>query len=196
MHRKSPSLLLAGALLAASLPAFATVTAPAPVTLAAPKNLAPDPRDGMMDQLIAGLLERDHYSNRPLDATLSQQIFKHYLEDLDPNRSYFTQTDVDGISSLKLTLGDDIKDGRVQPAFDIYNLYQKRVGERLQYALELLSKEPDFTVQESYTYDRTKAPWAKDSAELDDLWRKRIKNDAINLMLAGKTWPQAADTLR
>ncbi|HEV2322003.1 MAG TPA: carboxy terminal-processing peptidase, partial [Gammaproteobacteria bacterium] len=193
---KSPSLLLAGALLAACIPAFATVTAPAPVTLAAPKSVEPDPRDGMMDQLIAGLLQRDHYSNRPLDETLSRQIFKHYLEDLDPNRSYFTQADVDSISGLKLTLGDDIKDGRVQPAFDIYNLFQKRVAERLQYALQLLSKEPDFTIKESYSFDRSKAPWAKDSAELDDLWRKRVKNDAIGLMLAGKTWPQAADTLR
>ncbi|HEU5399447.1 MAG TPA: carboxy terminal-processing peptidase [Gammaproteobacteria bacterium] len=196
MHRKSPSLLLAGVLLVASIPTFATVTAPAPVTLVAPKAIVPDPHDAVVDEVIAGLMERAHYSNRPLDDTLSQQIFKHYLEDLDPNRSYFTQGDVDSISGMKLTLGDDIRDGRLQPAFDIYNLFQKRVAERLQYAMQLLSKEPDFSVQERYTFDRSKAPWAKDSAELDDLWRKRVKNDAISLLLAGKTWPQAADTLR
>jgi carboxyl-terminal processing protease len=70
------------------------------------------------------------------------------------------------------------------------------VDQRIQYALKQLDKEPDFTVKESYVFDRSKGPWAKDSTELDDVWRKRVKNDVIGLLLAGKTWPQAQETLR
>ena len=187
--------LLAGGLLAAAVSAYATVAAPAAATSAL-KPISPDPHQALVDETVTGLLQRYHYSKRPLDAGLSQAIFKHYLEDLDPNRSYFLQSDIDGLAGDKLTFGDDIRDGELQPAFDIYNLFQKRVSERLQYALQMLGHEPDFTVNESFVFDRTKAPWAKDSAELDDLWRKRVKNDLIGLMLAGKTWPQAADTLR
>ena len=198
MRHKSLLLpLLAGGLIAASIAGLAAVTAPAPAaTAAAPKAISPDPHQALVDEAVAGLLQRYHYSKRPLDAAMSQEIFKHYLEDLDPNRSYFLQSDVDSFANDKLTLGDDIRDGDLQPAFDIYNLFQKRVSERLQYALKMLEHEPDLGVNESFVFDRQKAPWAKDGAELDDLWRKRVKNDIIGLMLAGKTWPQASDTLR
>ena len=199
MRHKSLLLpLLAGCLIAASIASLAAVSAPAPAasTTTAPKAITPDPHQALVDEAVAGLLQRYHYSKRPLDAAMSQEIFKHYLEDLDPNRSYFLQADVDGFANDKLTLGDDIRDGDLQPAFDIYNLFQTRVSERLQYALKMLEHEPDFTANESFVFDRTKAPWAKDGAELDDLWRRRVKNDVIGLMLAGKTWPQASDTLR
>ena len=186
--------LLAGGLLA-SATSLASVAAPAAVT-ATPKLISPDSREVPVDETIAGLLQRAHYLQQPLDAAMSQKIFKHYLEDLDPNRSYFRQSDIDGIAGDKLTLGDDIRDGKLQPAFDIYNTFQKRVSERLQYALQMLAHEPDFTVKERFVFDRSKAPWAKDDAELDDLWRQRVKNDVLNLLLAGKTWPQASDTLR
>ncbi len=198
MSHKHPLLpLLAGALLAAATAGFAAVTpSPAASTIAAPKPIAPDPHQALVDEAVAGLLQRYHYSKRPLDAALSQEIFKHYLEDLDPNKSYFLQSDVDSFANDKLSFGDDIRDGELQPAFDVYNVFQTRVSERLDYALAMLQHEPDFTVKEDFVFDRSKGPWAKDKAELDDLWRKRVKNDVLSLLLAGKTWPQASDTLR
>ena len=195
-HKPLLPTLLAAALLAVSAAGFATVTAPAASTAAPPKPIAPEARQVPVDETIAGLMQRAHYAQQPLDAAMSQKIFKHYLEDLDPNRSYFLQSDIDSISATKLTLGDDIRDGHLQPAFDIYNIFQKRVGERQHYALQMLTHEPDFTVKERFVFDRSKAPWAKDDAELDDIWRQRVKNDVLNLLLAGKTWPQASDTLR
>lgn len=188
-------LIFIGTLLTAS--AYCASTAPAAgSTLAQLPALLPQPRETLVDEAIAGILTRYHYGNQPLDKALSEQIFKHYLQNLDPNRSYFLQSDIDGFASYRDDLDNAIRDGNLKPAFVIYNVYQQRVQQRIQYALGLLDHEPDFNINEDYIYDRDKAPWATSTAELDDIWRKRVKNDVIGLLLAGKTWKQAAEVLR
>ncbi|HEX7770212.1 MAG TPA: carboxy terminal-processing peptidase, partial [Dokdonella sp.] len=77
----------------------------------------------------------------------------------------------------------------------IFNLYEQRVAERVTYARGLLPKGFDFATDESYQFDREKTPWAKSEAELDDLWRKRIKNDWLRLKLAGKQAKDIRETL-
>ncbi|MDE2273115.1 MAG: carboxy terminal-processing peptidase, partial [Gammaproteobacteria bacterium] len=169
---------------------------PAAASIAPLPALSPLPRETLVDQAVAGILERYHYNKAPLDQALSQLIFAHYLQNLDPNRSYFLQSDIDRFAPYRDTLDDAIRTGNLRPAFAMYNVYQERVQQRIQYALGLLAKEPDFKVKESFVYDRSKAPWAADVTQLDDLWRKRVKNDALGLLLAGKTWPQTVDILR
>ena len=105
----------------------------------------PTPSDALVDQTIAGLLQRYHYGERTLDDAQSGVIFDQYLEDLDPNKSYFLQSDIDGFAVEQAELDDDIRDGDLQPAFDIFNVFQKRVDQRIQYALKQLDKEPDLT---------------------------------------------------
>ncbi len=158
--------------------------------------LNPQPREALVEQAISGILARYHYGNQPLTDTLSQQIFKHYLANLDPNRSYFLQSDIDDFAPYQHDLDDAIRNGNLKPAYAIYNVYQQRVQQRIQYALGLLDHEPDFKIKEDYVYDREKAPWAVSTSELNDIWRKRVKNDMIGLLLAGKTWKQTADILR
>lgn len=158
-------------------------------------DLSPQPRETLIDEAIAGILTRYHYGKARLDTTLSQKIFTHYLQDLDPNRSYFLQSDIDSFAPYRDTLDDAIRNGNLKPAFAIYNVYQKRVEQRIQYALKLLAHEPSFDAKESYTYDRSKAPWAASAAQLDDIWSKRVKNDEIGLLLAGKTWKETAAVL-
>ncbi|HEY1992184.1 MAG TPA: carboxy terminal-processing peptidase [Gammaproteobacteria bacterium] len=197
MRHKLRLLLISAAALLVSLPAWAALTPPpAAASFAAAKAVEPEPHDALIDQVIAGILQRYQYEHRPLDDAQSALIFDQYLQDLDGGKSYFTQADIDSFAPNRSKLDDDIRAGNVQPAFDIYNVFQKRVDQRIQYALKLLDKQPDLTVKESFAFDRSKAPWAKDSAELDDIWRKRVKNDVIGLLLAGKTWTQAQETLR
>ena len=197
MRHKLSRLLIPAAALFVFVSVFAAVTPPpAAASFAAAKDVQPESQDGLVDQVIASILQRLQYEHRPLDDAQSALIFDQYLQDLDPGKSYFLQADIDSFAHDRLKLDDDIRAGNVQPAFDIYNVFQKRVDQRIQYALKQLEKEPDLTVKESFVFDRSKAPWAKDSAELDDIWRKRVKNDVIGLLLAGKTWAQAQETLR
>jgi len=180
----------------AATPAMAPATAIAAALSTPPKDVVPDYHNAAVDQAITGQLQRYHYGDRTLNDAESAVIFDQYLQDLDPNRSYFLQSDIDSFSVHKAKLDDDIRTGTLQPAFDIFNVFQQRVDQRIQYALKQLDKQPDLTVKESYVFDRSKGPWAKDTTELDDVWRKRVKNDVIGLLLAGKTWPQAQETLR
>ncbi len=124
-----------------------------------------------------------------------QQIFKRYLDSLDSDRLFFTQTDIDRFADYKTKLDDAIYDQDLTAPFAIFNLYEQRVGERVAYARGLLPKGFDFSADESYQFDREKTPWAKSEAELDDLWRKRIKNDWLRLKLASKTDKDIRDTL-
>ncbi|MDE2234104.1 MAG: carboxy terminal-processing peptidase [Gammaproteobacteria bacterium] len=195
MRNKHFNLLIALCMFAAAnvhafspAPAAGTALAQLPV-------LKPQPRQALVDEAIAGILTRYHYGNQPPANELSKQVFTHYLENLDPNRSYFLQSDIDGFAHYEKDLVGAIQAGNLKPAFAIYNVYQQRVQQRIQYALRLLNHEPDFNVNEDYVYDRSKLPWASSVAELDEIWRKRVKNDVIGLLLAGKSWKQAATIL-
>ncbi|MCG6507341.1 tail-specific protease, partial [Vibrio parahaemolyticus] len=92
-------------------------------------------------------------------------------------------------------LDDQLKVGNNQIAFDLYNLSMEKRFDRFQYALSLLDHEITFDTDESIELDRSKAAWPKDQAEVDELWRKRVKYDALNLKLAGKEWPEIKETL-
>src|SRR5256886_3158884 len=89
-----------------------------------------------------------------------------------------------------------IRTGDIDPAYLIFARFQQRNRERMQHAIELLKSEPDWTANESFAFDRAHAAWPLDQAAMDELWRKRVKNDALSLMLTGKAWPDAAEVLR
>ena len=146
--------------------------------------------------IVTKVLDKFHYRQVPLDDAMSAKVFERYLESLDPNRSFFTRKDIDGFDGLRPRLDDALRAGDLEPGFKIFQVFRKRVEERTGYALKLLKAPFDFTVNEHYEFDREKAPWAKDKAALDDLWRKRVKNDALSLRLAGKKDDEIRETLR
>lgn len=147
------------------------------------------------DEIINTILTRYHYSKFSLDDSLSNVIFNRYLKSLDYNRSYFLASDIDKFDKYKFELDNDIKDGNLSPAYKIFNVFRQRVNERLDYAESLLKKGFDFNKSETLRLDRDKEPWAKDTTELNELWRKKVKNDALNLVLAGKKWPDIQSLL-
>jgi len=156
----------------------------------------PTMRQQLLAPRIASILEQTHYSRRPIDKEFSAQVFDHYLNALDGQRSYFLASDVAAMQAWRNSFDEMIHTGQVDPAFVIFARLQERNRERIRYAIGLLDKEPDWKLNENYTFDRDKAPWPANAAELDELWRLRVKSDALSLMLTGKSWPEAADTLR
>ena len=148
-------------------------------------------------RLVYGLLSDSRYAYRPraLDATLSQEVFKRYLEALDPGKMFLTAGDVASVSQYRATLGESIRSGKVEPAWTIFALYRKRADERIAYARTLLKRDFDFTGSERYEYDREDAPWAADQATLDALWLQSVKNDWLRLKLAGKAPEEIRRTL-
>ena len=145
--------------------------------------------------LSAEILTRYHYRRIPLDDASSSKIFDYYLKALDGEKIYFLQADIDSFANARTKLGDAILDEDLSIPFGIFNVYQQRITARIAYARSLLKKGFDFERKESYQYMREKAPWPQTEDEMNDLWRKRVKNDWLRLKLAGKDPKSIADTL-
>src|SRR5690554_1569261 len=149
--------------------------------------------------LIARQLQFTHFRNLGISDELSGDVFDAYLTYLDNQRIYLTQQDIDTLSSVRGRLGSALKTGQLQPGFDIYNLVQKRVIERLNYALKIIDEgigELDFEGNDKIRVDRSEAPWEADSAALDQLWIKRIKNAVLAQRLNGTEDDVIEDNLR
>jgi carboxyl-terminal processing protease len=138
------------------------------------------PDEGQVCISVARLLEQGHYSKRKLDDTLSKQFLKNYLDTLDFTHLFFTQKDVDDFTAkYAVALGDDVLLGNPDPAFDIYNVYKKRVEDRVAKIKTLLTGTFDFARNETIELNRQKSPWPKDDADADSLWRLRIKGEYL-----------------
>ena len=133
-------------------------------------------------------LQSKHYKAVEIDDNFSSTVFDSLLDTLDGSHSYFLKSDVDKLSAHRYTLDDSLQSGSVEAGFEIYNLYYKRVLERLIYSIERIENDipgMDFTIDEYIVIDREDAPYAINVAELDEIWRLRIKNSVLGLRLTG-----------
>ena len=169
---------------------------PSPAVPASAAVLAPTEQENYVARRVADIVSREHYRRAPLDDHLSSLILDRYLDAIDGARSYFYASDIAEFERYRYELDDAIKSGDVEPAFVIFRRYQQRSRERMAYAIELLKQKPDFDVDESFNFDREKEPWPANAAEMNELWRKRVKNDGLSLVIAGKQWPEVSDMLR
>jgi carboxyl-terminal processing protease len=186
-----PALVIACGLLAG--------TAQAPVAKAVAtansQDLVPTERQRRVSKLVSNVIERSHYRQSAINDPVSALVLDRFIEQLDGGRSYFLASDLAEFEKFRYQLDDAVLSGKLEPVFAIFNRFQMRNRERVTYALELLKSEPDFTVDEAFEFDRAKAPWAKSAADLNEIWRQRVKNDAISLMLTEKPWLETRDIL-
>jgi carboxyl-terminal processing protease len=170
--------------------------------------LAPESQHATASKRITARFTRGHYKKVSISDSLSQEVFERYIKQLDYSRNIFLATDISDLQKHSLEFDDAFARGKLNIAYDIYNLNMQRRLERYEYALNLLDSNTsesndetvpvspfDFTKDEVYAYDREEAPWAKSTAELDELWRVKVKSDVLNLILAGKEWPKAKEVL-
>jgi carboxyl-terminal processing protease len=181
----------------ALLPLTLAVAAGAPALKSAPTPMAPTDAQAATTTLVYGLLSDSRYAYRPrqLNDQLSAEIYRRYFDSLDSEKLFFTQGDMNRFAPYRTQLDDAIKNQDLKPAYDIFDTYQRRVDERVAYARGLLAKPFDFSVKESWAYDREKASWAPDTAQLNEIWRKYVKNDALRLKLAGRSQDEIRKTL-
>ena len=159
-------------------------------------DLAPASKHTNLDMTIANLLTHYHYRQEQLDDALSATILDTYIQALDFNRSYFLASDIASFKKYRSDLDNHLLNGNLSPAFEIFNVYQQRVAERTARIQKQLDQDIDFRIDESLELDRRNAAWMSSQAELDELWRKRLKNELLTLMLAGKDLAGAKETLK
>ncbi len=156
----------------------------------------PDSKYKIEDQLITSILTRYHFKQFNINDSLSEVIFNRYIDALDHGKNYFLQSDIDLFNKQKDQLDDKLLNGDVQFYYDVFNVYLKRLNERIAYVDDILNNEFDYSSDEKYDYDRDKSDWAKNQNELNELWRKRLKNDALTYKLNGKDWEFIQKTLK
>lgn len=147
-------------------------------------ELQPDPQQRRTALVIAQVLEGFHYTKPDIDDTLSRLAFERYLESLDPNRNFLTKQDLRAFDRYRNLFDDALLNGHLDPAFEVFRVFRAKVEKRIAHAKQLLDRDAfDFTLDESYRFDREDAPWAENEAELDEIWRKRVKNDVLSRRL-------------
>lgn len=165
--------------------AFVSVTNAFALQRTAPE-LAPSQRQIETIQLATNILKRFPYKALDLDSAMSRRIFNRYIKALDPDKSVFLQSDIDRLSRDVHSLAKEIEEGNLTIPFEMFRLYEQRITERLTFARALLDDGFDFTVEESYQINRDKEPYPESEAEVREIWRKRVKNEWLQLKLAGK----------
>ena len=171
------------------------LTAGAMPTALAATELRPLPQQGHAAHLTAELLGHYHYRPVSFDAVFSEKIFAQYLKALDAEKAFFVQSDIDQWTDARGKLREVFLKEDLAIPFAVFNRYCERAEERFTYARTLLKQGFDFTQNENYRYRRDKEPWLRSEDEARELWRKRVKNDWLELKLAGKDDGSIVDTL-
>ncbi len=145
-----------------------------------PEDTLRTTREMQIDLLVSlRYIDKNHYKDINLNDELSQKVLKRYLDTLDPNKQYFYASDIEKFKLNELDIDNQFKQGNPQLGFDIYKVLRKRIRERQDYAIDLLEKGFDFTIDEDYLLDRSDSNWPTNTAEMNDIWRKRVKNAVI-----------------
>lgn len=152
---------------------------------------------GREAKVITYILDNNHYRKITLGDSLSSVILDEYIKGLDNNKTYFTTADLQTFEKYRDKLDDLIRAENVEVAYLIYNSFRRRFDERMNYIMtQLITQKFDYNVDEYYESDRDKEPWCKSDAELNEVWRKIIKSQALSLKLAGKSQEEIEKMLK
>jgi len=167
-----------------------------PIQNLSAEELKPKDSHSVAAPVIAKLLRQYHYNHQKIDDALSSETLDLYIESLDRSRLYFLASDISEFDKFRYTLDDIVFSGDLGPVFQIFNTWKTRVEQRIEFATNRLDKEFDFTIDENLTLDRSEAEWAITSGELDELWRKKLKNEALGLKLADQESSKIKEKLK
>tara|TARA_S200000501_G_scaffold377954_1_gene438325 strand:- start:3110 stop:5167 length:2058 start_codon:yes stop_codon:yes gene_type:complete len=157
--------------------------------------LYPKQKHREQSKLIHQLLTKYHYKKINLSDTLSKKILDRYISSLDPNKEYLFSSDIKYFSQYDEKIDDYITSGYLEPAYEIFTIYHERVKKRINYVFSMLENEPDFSTLEKLNTDRKETDWFDSVDEMDNYWRKKIKNAILNLKILGKDWESNKETL-
>ena len=157
--------------------------------------LYPNSKHREQSKLIHQLLTKYHYKKINLNDSLSEKILDKYISSLDPNREYLYASDINYFKQYERQMDDYITSGYLEPAYEIFTVYHERVKNRIDFVFSMLENEPNFSIEEELFLDRKDLDWFQDVEEMDNYWRKKIKNAVLNLKILGKDWSSNKETL-
>jgi len=158
-------------------------------------NIMPDEKQALVCKEIVKLIETYNYKKIKVNDSISSVVLDRYIKDLDPSKYYFTATDIKEFEKFRYELDNQFRNGDLSAPFYIFNVYLKRYNDYLNYALVQSKTKFDFNQNDTYVFDREKMPWTASEAALNDIWKKRVKYELLNLKIAGTTEAKNIETL-
>jgi len=158
-------------------------------------NIKPDEQQSLVCKEIVALIENYNYKKLAVNDSISSLVLDKYIKALDPYRSYFLASDIKDFEQFRTTLDDAFRVGDLSAPFYIFNVYSKRYNETLDYAMAHIKDKYDFNQDDTYVFDREKMPWVTSTTALNDVWKKRVKYELINLNIAGSNSSKNVETL-
>ena len=159
------------------------------------QNIKPDEQQSLVLREVVQLIENYNYKKIKINDSISSVIYDRYIKALDPSRYYFLADDIKEFEKYRTTLDDDFRIGDLSAPFYIFNVYLKRYNERINYSMSQIKNKYDFNQNDTYVYDREKMPWISTVADLDNIWKKRVKYELVNLKIAGTDDAKNIETL-
>ena len=161
------------------------------------KVLKPERKNIQETRLVTELLKLYHYRKLPLDDSVSEVVYRNYLEAWDHSKLYFLKSDIDSFDKYKFYMDDYLTQGNLDAAYQIFAVFQERAYQRLATTKQLLEANAfDFSLDEEFVYKRDSLEWLENEEALDDEWRKYLKYQLLSLVLSGKSQDDAVEVLR
>jgi carboxyl-terminal processing protease len=190
MFKKVYLVLVLGAALACK------AAPPKHIKVAGSNDIQPDEQQSIVVRTVAQFITGYNYKKVELNDSISTVVYNRYLKMLDESHNYLLAADVQDFDKYKTALDDDVKEGNLNDVFYIFNVYQKRYIEHLQFSLAHIDDNFDYTKDETFTFDRSSLPWIASQADMDNVWKARVKYDLLNLKLANTDIAKDKETLK
>jgi carboxyl-terminal processing protease len=190
MFKKLYLVLVLGAALACK------AAPPKHIKVAGSNDIQPDEQQSIVAKTVAQFISNYNYKKVELNDSISQVVYNRYIKSLDESHNYLLASDVKDFDKYKTVLDNDVKEGNLSDVFYIFNVYQKRYLEHIQYSIAHIDDNFDYSKNETFVYDRDNQPWVASQSEMDNLWRMRVKYDLLNLKLANPDMAKNKETLK
>ncbi len=162
------------------------------------KQLEPEPQHSMVFSTALQLVASYHYQKPAINDQFSSNAFDNYIKDLDPSKVYFLRSDIAEFEKYRYVIDESIFSGDAKPGFDIFNRYQLRLQERINYTFSLLndSTQFNFSANDSFMVERENAAFANSIDELNALWKLKLKYECLPYKVQGKDFKTYSETIR
>lgn len=165
-------------------------------TLQKPKYFKPEEQHALVFQTALQFVSSYHYAKTPINDDFSTKAYNNYLQNLDPQKVYFVQSDLNEFDQFKNQIDDAMLTGNATFMFDIFNRYQDRLFDRIDFAMTLLKDSFDYSLKDSFQMNREKSQWPQNFSSLDELWRKKLKYECLLEASKGKFHKEYSETIR
>ena len=143
------------------------------------KDLQFKVEDSIVARYVSLITSHSHYSKKEINNKLSGEFFDLLIDNYDSNKRFFLKEDIQDFARYKFLLDDFLVQGDLTFAKRVHDRYLKRLQERVDYVRERIKQPFDFTIDETFEFERKEKDWAQTRLDLDEFWRKKIKNELL-----------------